>query len=115
MPLGALERAKRLQARVLAEAEGRWVSDGDKPCRVVGAAARGGLRVDGGLSGFKERTVSLLDLAWVLVAKDEVDKVGARLDEARVNRLRYIDGTPHGSTKWYDTKLALTIAASVGW
>ena len=111
LPAGALERARDLQARILAEAQGQWFGDGDKPHRVVGPAARGGLRVDGGPDGFRERTVSLTDLAWVLVARDEVERVGGRLDEARVNRLRYIDGTPKESTRWYDTKLALTLAA----
>lgn len=48
-------------------------------------------------------TVSLTDLAWALVAEDDVARVGGVLDEARVNRLRYLDGTPKASTRWIDT------------
>jgi hypothetical protein len=34
---------------------------------------------------------------------------GGLLDEARVNRLRYLDGTPKGSTRWIDTGWALVV------
>ncbi|WP_437569834.1 hypothetical protein [Sorangium sp. So ce542] len=50
------------------------------------------MRIDGGPGGFAERTVSLTDLAWVIVARDDVGKNGGRLDEHRVNRLRYLEG-----------------------
>ncbi len=74
--------------------------------RILGAAQRGGLRLDiGAESG--ERTVSLTDLAWVIVAQHDVDENGGLLDEARVNRLRYLDGTPKGSTRWIDTGWAI--------
>ena len=67
--------------------------------RAVGAAEQGGLRIDGGPSGFRERTVSLLDVAWAVVAADDVAAHGGVLDEARVN----LDGTPKGATRWIDT------------
>jgi hypothetical protein len=73
----------------------------------VGAAARGGIRVDGGPEGFAERTVSLVDLAWVVVAADDVAASGGVLDESRVNRLRYLEGVPKGSTRWIDTGWAI--------
>ena len=71
--------------------------------------SEGGLRVDGGPDGFKDRTVSLLDVAWAVVAADDVAAHGGVLDEARVNRLRYLDGTPKAATRWIDTGWALVI------
>jgi nucleoside phosphorylase len=81
-------------------------SDG-KRCRIVGQAPKGGIRIDGGQGGFKERTVSLTDLAWTLLARDDARKAGEPLDEARVNRLRYLEGTPEESTRFIDTQWAL--------
>ena len=75
--------------------------------RVLGLAPHGGLRIDGGPGGFGERTVSLVDLAWVLVAADEVSVHGGMLDEARVNRFRYLEGVPRGATRWIDTGWAI--------
>ncbi|MEZ4314249.1 MAG: hypothetical protein R3F14_40025, partial [Polyangiaceae bacterium] len=59
--------------------------------------------------GFGERTVSLTDIAWVLVASDDVAEGGGLLDEQRVNRLRYIEGTPKSATRWIDTGWALAL------
>jgi hypothetical protein len=78
-----------------------------RTARILGRAPRGGLRIDGGEGGFAERTLSLTDLAWVAAASDEVRAHGGLLDEARVNRLRYLDGTPKGSTRWIDTGWAI--------
>ncbi len=86
----------------------RWIGDG-KRARVLGRAARGGVRVDGGDGGFRERTVSLADIAWVIVAADHAAEEGGRLDEERVNRLRYLEGTPKGSTRWIDTGWAIAL------
>ena len=58
-------------------------------------------------AGFVERTVSLTDLAWVVVAADDIAENGGVLDEACVNRLRYIVGVPKGSTRWIDTGWAI--------
>lgn len=71
--------------------------------RLLGRAPKGGLRI---AAGGTERTVSLVDLAWVAAAADVVAH-GGLLDEARVNRLRYLEGTPRGSTRWIDTRWAL--------
>ncbi|AUX42551.1 uncharacterized protein SOCE26_039840 [Sorangium cellulosum] len=46
-----------------------------------------------------------------MVARDEVRKNGGLLDEQRVNRLRYLEGTPRGATRWIDTGWALLLAA----
>jgi hypothetical protein len=51
--------------------------------------------------------VSLQDLAWVIAAAEDVADHGGRLDEERVNRLRYLEGTPKESTRWIDTGWAL--------
>lgn len=75
--------------------------------RIIGPAARGGVRIDGGPGGFAERTVSLQDLAWVIVAAEEVRERGGTLDEERVNRLRYGEETTKGSARWIDTGWAL--------
>jgi hypothetical protein len=64
-----------------------------------GGRQQGGVRIDGRPDGFRERTVSVTDIAWVLVARDDVASTGGVLDEARVNRLRYLEGTPKGATR----------------
>jgi hypothetical protein len=56
--------------------------------------------------GFASRQVSATDLAWVMLAAQAITDDGGLLDEARVNRLRYLDGTPKGSTRWIDTEFA---------
>lgn len=121
LPEGALERARDIVRRVLADPGiGGLLGPEDKRLRIVGEAPRGGLRIDGTVDagaerpGFAERTVSLDDIAWALVAEDEARGVGGVADEARVNRLRYLEGTPKASTRWIDTAWALTIARSVG-
>ena len=103
------DRAREL-AVALADRAGEWVEGRGRRCRIVGASARGGVRVDGGPEGFAERTVSVTDLAWVLKAQAEVGGTGGALDEAAVNRLRCLDGTPKGSTRWIDTGWALLLA-----
>jgi hypothetical protein len=85
-----------------------WITrPNGRRAHVLGVAPQGGLRVDGGNGGFTERTVSLQDLAWVIVAAEDVHEQGGVLDEARVNRLRYLEGTPKASTRWIDTGWAL--------
>ena len=59
-----------------------------------------------------ERTVSLVDLGWVLIARDDARRSGGILDEPRVNRLRYLEGTPKVSTRWIDTGWALLLVAT---
>lgn len=90
-----------------------WVERGRQRGRVVGRAAQGGLRISGGEGGFAERTISLLDLGWSLAGEDDVRARGGVLDEARVNRLRYLDGTPKGATRWIDTGWALAIVGAL--
>ena len=80
--------------------------------RIVGRSGQGGLRVSGGEGGFAERTVSLLDLGWALAAEEHVRTGGGLLDEARVNCLRYLDGTEKGATRWIDTGWAIAILAT---
>jgi hypothetical protein len=110
LPPGALERARAVvRAALERAAPGGWIESRGKRIRVVGAAEQGGLRIDGGPDGFRERTVSLLDIAWALVAADDVAAHGGVLDEARVNRLRYLDWTPKPATRWIDTGWALVI------
>lgn len=109
LPEAALARAQVAADALLALPERqRWITRGDgRKARILGRAQRGGLRVDGGDDGFAERTVSLNDLAWVIVAADDVAEHKGLLDEQRVNRLRYLDGTPKGSTRWIDTGWAI--------
>jgi hypothetical protein len=87
----------------------RWLqrAEGGR-ARVVGAAPRGGIRIDGGPGGFAERTISLMDIAWVTVAAADVAGHGGVLDEARVNRVRYLEGVPKASTRWIDTGWAIS-------
>jgi superfamily II DNA or RNA helicase/diadenosine tetraphosphate (Ap4A) HIT family hydrolase/SOS-response transcriptional repressor LexA len=109
IPERAQARAQVAVEALLAHPEAeRWLARGDGGrARVLGAAPRGGIRIDGGEGGFAERTVSLLDLAWVIVADADVEEQGGLLDEERVNRLRYLDGTPKGATRWIDTGWAI--------
>ncbi|MDP2306779.1 MAG: DEAD/DEAH box helicase family protein [Pseudomonadota bacterium] len=104
-------------ARAAAEAPARmgaaWIESGNQRCRIVGRAPQGGLRINGGDGGFAERTISLLDLGWVLAAEADVQKNGGVLDEARVNRLRYLDGTTKGATRWIDTGWAVAILSAL--
>ncbi len=109
LPEGALARAQLAVAALLGlPEERRWLEHADgRRARVLGPAQRGGLRVDGGVGGFAGRTVSLQDLAWAILAAEDVREHGGVLDEERVNRLRYLEGTPKGSTRWIDTGWAL--------
>jgi superfamily II DNA or RNA helicase/diadenosine tetraphosphate (Ap4A) HIT family hydrolase/HKD family nuclease len=105
-----LVRAGEVAERVLREVgEGRWIEAEGKRCRIVGRASKGGLRIDGGDEGFEERTVSLLDIGWALKARELAGRVGRVPDEGMVNELRYLDGTPKGSTRWIDTGWALVV------
>lgn len=112
-PEGALARAQlAVDAALALPQERRWLEQPDgRRAHVLGAATRGGLRIDGGAEGFAERTVSPQDIAWVIAADDDVHEHGGVLDEERVNRLRYLEGTPKGSTRWIDTGWALAVWA----
>ncbi len=104
------EQAVALVKRVLDRyPPGSWIAQGSTRLRIIGGAAKGGLRVDGGTGGFAERSVSTTDLGWVLAARDDVARTGGVLDQERVHRHRYLDGTPHKSTRWIDTEWALHI------
>jgi superfamily II DNA or RNA helicase/diadenosine tetraphosphate (Ap4A) HIT family hydrolase len=109
LPAGALAQAQALADALLRlpEPERRLERGGTRSARILGPAQRGGLRLDVGEQAASERTVSLTDLAWVAVAHDDVVANGGGLDEARVNHLRYLEGTPKGSTRWIDTGWAL--------
>ena len=110
LPDGAIERAREVVDALLeAHPAGSVVERDGKRVRIVGRSAEGGVRVDGGEGAFKERTVSLTDIAWVLVARDDVDREGGVLDEARVNRVRYLEGTPKEATRWIDTGHAMAL------
>lgn len=108
-PEGALARAQLVVDALLDLPDAqRWLEQGNgRRGRVLGAASKGGFRLDGGDGGFNERTVSTTDVAWVVAAADDVREHGGLLDEARVNLLRYLDGTPKGSTRWIDSGWAL--------
>jgi hypothetical protein len=105
------ERARAWIERFVAQHAGSWVEADGRRVRVVGASGRGGIRIDG--EGLSERTVSVSDVAWVLIAQDDVERYGGVLDEARVNRLRYLVGTPRESTRWIDTGWAITLVRAV--
>jgi len=88
-------------------APGDWLEARGRRCRFQGPSARGGVRIDH--DSMKERTVSATDLGWVLQAHDRKADNGGLLDEAWVNSLRYLDGTPRSSTRWIDTGWALVL------
>jgi len=108
LPDGALSTAQRIVDAVMrVPPSERLLRRGAQVARVVGTASKGGLRIAGLDGGFNERSVTLTDLAWVAVAAQSVRADGGILDEARVNKARYIDGTPKGSTRWIDTGWAI--------
>jgi len=110
-----LDLAREAVDRVLAQSQpGQILEHDGRSFRIVGRSAQGGLRVAGPEGGFAERTVSLNDLAWVLAAQEQAGRTDVRLDEALVNRLRYLDGTPRGSTRWIDTGWALGVVGASG-
>jgi superfamily II DNA or RNA helicase/diadenosine tetraphosphate (Ap4A) HIT family hydrolase/HKD family nuclease len=102
---GWLARADAVAAEIVARFAGETVMVRGRPVRVVGRSAQGGVRIVG--AGGQERSVSRTDLAWALAAAEDVRVAGGALDEARVNRLRYLDETPKGSTRWIDTGWAV--------
>ncbi len=101
------ERARAWIEAFLARHAGSEIEADGRRTRVVGPSGGGGIRIAG--EGFAERTVSLSDIAWVLIAKDDVAHHGGLLDEQRVNRLRYLEGTPKASTRWIDTGWAIAL------
>lgn len=106
LPEGALARAERVVSALLAVADAeRWIEKNGRRVRVLGAAQRGGIRIGDG--DMRERTVSLVDFAWVIAAADDVREKGGTLDEPRVNRIRYLEGTPKESTRFIDTGWAI--------
>jgi len=111
----ALEKARQFVDALLHTAKpGQWIERNGKRSRLLGKAPEGGVRIDGGLGGFTERTVSLTDFAWVLVARDDAKITDGVLDEARVNHLRYLEGTPEGSKRWIDTGWAIFLVRASG-
>ncbi len=104
------EAARRLVEQVFQAGQTAVTRPDGQAARIVGRAPRGGVRIDGGPGGFAERTISLEDLGWVLAARQDVEVNGGVLDEARVNKLRYLSGTPKGSTRWIDTGWAIGLA-----
>ncbi|MDP1915396.1 MAG: DEAD/DEAH box helicase family protein [Myxococcales bacterium] len=109
LPDGALGRAQVVADELLKlEPDEAWLEQPNgRRARLLGPAPRGGLRVDGGEGGFEERTISLIDLAWAVVADDVAKEDRTPLDEAVVNRVRYLEGTPKASTKFIDTAWAI--------
>jgi hypothetical protein len=109
LPAGAQARAQvAVQALLdLPDEQRTIVQTNGRAAHITGAAKQGGLRIAGDEDGLKERTISLTDLAWVIVADDDVATTGGLLDEQRVNLLRYLEGTPKGSTRWIDTGWAI--------
>lgn len=109
LPEGALSRAQMAFEALLAvpEEQRELVQPDGRFARILGPAPRGGVRIDGGPGGFAERTISLQDLAWVIVAAEDVREGGGALDETRVIRLRYQEEAPRESMRWLDTGWAL--------
>ena len=104
----------RARAVALSVSSGGGATRPQLPFRVLARSSSGGLQIDGGPGGFQARSLSVTDLAWVLVAREYATQHGALLDEVLVNRLRYLEGTPRGSTRWIDTGHALRLLAAAG-
>jgi len=110
LPEGAEARARELVDVLMAlpKAERRLQRGGTEGI-VVDKTKREGLRIESPSGEFEPRTISLTDLAWVCAAAADVEAKGGLLDEARVNRLRYLEGTRKSSTRWIDTGWAISV------
>jgi hypothetical protein len=106
-PIGLTCAAPRGAHRRAAEAKRVVTNPAGRRGFVRGRAPKGGLHLDGGPERLAERTVSLTDLGWVAVAARDVETNGGVLDEARINMLRYLEGTDRGATRWIDTGWAV--------
>jgi hypothetical protein len=112
-PPTAIEAATTfLDALLLRAPPGTWLARDGERCRIL-ERTPAGVHIDGGDGGFTPRQVTATDLAWVMLAAQAVTDDGGLLDEAGVNRLRYLDGTPKGSTRWIDTGWAIALFAGV--
>src|SRR5574338_58700 len=80
-----LDDARKAAEAFVERFGGRFMEQDGRRFRVVGRSAQGGVRIDGGPDGFRERTVSLTDLGWVIAARRDVAASGGLLDEAREN------------------------------
>jgi superfamily II DNA or RNA helicase/diadenosine tetraphosphate (Ap4A) HIT family hydrolase len=104
-----VEAASRLVAFIEGRCEpGQIIGPAKRRCAYLGSTSKGGVRVQKEGSS-RPRGVSATDLAWVLAANDRAAANPGRLDEAWVNRLRYLDGTPKGSTRYIDTGWAIAL------
>lgn len=110
LPEPARALARRFVAAVVEATAEERLPQGDRTLRVRGTTRSGGLRVDGGEGGLRERTISLTDLGWVLLADQAAES--DMPTEAEVNAARYLPGTPRSSTRWVDTGIALVL---LGW
>lgn len=54
----------------------------------------------------------MTDVAWALAATAHAEAHDTLLDEALVNRVRHLDETPKGSTRWIDSGWALIAGAA---
>ena len=105
LPAEAEARARSFVIDLLARHPlGTWVEAGGRRFQLNGPAPQGGVRIKAGSEESRDRTISLADLGWSLLARDQT---GGPVDEVAVNRLRYIEGTPKDSTRWIDTGWAL--------
>jgi superfamily II DNA or RNA helicase/diadenosine tetraphosphate (Ap4A) HIT family hydrolase/HKD family nuclease len=84
-----------------------FVSASGTTWRVAERKPGGSVIVDG---GGQARPVTLTDIGWVLRARE----AGGVLDEAAVNRHRYLDGTAKASTRWVDTGIAIGLVRTFG-
>lgn len=110
LPRSIEERARRLVEDLLRKKGAAGIIERDgRRFRLKGPAKRGGVRIDGGPDGFEERTVSLTDIGWVLAALSEVNEDPRLLQEELVHRLRYLEGTSKGSTRYIDTGWAILL------
>ncbi|MEO6326299.1 MAG: DEAD/DEAH box helicase family protein [Thermoanaerobaculia bacterium] len=116
LPAEDMAEASVLVTRILeiAASDGGRLRRGESVYHVAEGSGRGALQIDGGPGGLKKRAVSLLDIGWVLAAQRDVKQHGGVLDEPRVNRMRYLEGTPKASTRWIDTKHAMFLVAVSG-
>ena len=109
LPNGVAARAEQaVRALIELPAAERTITQRDgRTAQVLGTTRSGGLRIGSPSGAFEERTISLTDLAWTIAASDDCDEHGGLLDEERVNKLRYLEGTPKSSTRWIDTGWAI--------
>ena len=109
LPRNWVDAAARFAEEAGVGLVGKTVQKGGAVWSVLGSTNGGGIAIERSNGGGSRRIVTATDLGWALAAENDVARFGGILSEARVNRLRYLYGTPKEATRWIDTGWAIAL------